>query len=302
MNSGVIAVDGGGTRCRLTYDGQYLEETGPANVGSDFDGAITQLLAGVARLAARAGLAQAQLARTPIYLGLAGCVSPEISARVAARLPFAHILVEDDRRAAVRGALGQDDGAVAHCGTGSFLARQHHGQIRLAGGWGAVLGDEASACWVGRRALSLTLEACDAISPHSDLTRLMVQRFGGPPGIVAFGVEARAHDLGRIAPDVTARAAQGDPVARRIMTEGAAYLVRILDIMGHGPDHPLCLTGGIAAQYAPFLPSVLGARIKAPASTPLDGALALARAFAARVAPVDGAQYGSMPLSMKGTL
>ncbi|MBE3639635.1 BadF/BadG/BcrA/BcrD ATPase family protein [Mangrovicoccus algicola] len=281
MTRPVIAVDGGGTRARLSYDGRCTVETGPANVGSDFGRAVAGLRDGLARLAGCAGLDAAALAATPAYLGLAGCLSAELAGRVAAALPLDCARVEDDRPAAVRGALGDLDGAVAHCGTGSFLALQAGGRIRLAGGWGAVLGDEASAAWVGRRALSVTLDACDGIAAQSGLTRMLAERHGGPAGIVAFATAARPDELGRIAPLVTERAGAGDAAAAAILRQGAGYLARLLAALGHVPGRALCLTGGIGPHYAAVLPPDLAAGIRAPAGTPLDGALALARDMAA---------------------
>ena len=46
----------------------------------------------------------------------------------------------------------------------------------------------------------------------------------------------------------------------------------------------LCLTGGIAPHFAPFLPHDLRASVVAPDGAPLAGALALAREFAEELA------------------
>ena len=45
---------------------------------------------------------------------------------------------------ALRGALGEKDGIVVHCGIGSFAASRIDGKSRFAGGWGPVLGDEVT--------------------------------------------------------------------------------------------------------------------------------------------------------------
>ena len=54
LPSPVIAVDGGGTRCRLVLDrgpgpagGRVSVETGPANVTSDFDAALGEIRRGL---------------------------------------------------------------------------------------------------------------------------------------------------------------------------------------------------------------------------------------------------------------
>ncbi|WP_138466192.1 BadF/BadG/BcrA/BcrD ATPase family protein [Poseidonocella sp. HB161398] len=280
MSPAVIAVDGGGTRCRLSLDGRVTVETGPANLVSDPHGALARLRAGLGDLADAAGLPAAALAEIPAYLGLAGCLSSGLGGRIAAELPCPVLAVEDDRPAAVRGALGSAMGGLAHCGTGSFLARRSAEGIRLAGGWGAILGDEASAAWTGRRALSRTLDAADGLTAPSGLTEGLMQRLGGSAGIVAFAAGAGPAALGSLAPEVTARAAEGDPVAAGILAEGAGHIARVLAALGHRPGDPLCLTGGIGPAFAPYLPDGLQAGLREPAGTPLDGALAIARELA----------------------
>ncbi|QUS37262.1 BadF/BadG/BcrA/BcrD ATPase family protein [Falsirhodobacter algicola] len=272
----VIAVDGGGTRCRLSYDGRTEIEIGPTNVVSDRAGSIRRLTAGLSDLIARAGGRVA-----PVYLGLAGCIADTIAQDVARSLPFPILAVEDDRKAALRGALGQGDGAVVHCGTGSFFGLCRDGAVRLAGGWGSILGDEASAHWVARRALSLTLECEDGLRTHSDLSRDLLERLGGSSGIVAFAMTAGAARTAELAPFVTAAAAAGDSGGTAVMREGAAHIAATLAQMGYRPPMALCLTGGIGAQFAAFLPPEIAARLRPAAGRPIDGALALARGIAA---------------------
>ena len=168
----VIAIDGGGTQCRLALDdGKSIvaAETGSANVSTDFEGALSEISAGLDSLAERAGLTPESLSRIPAFVGLAGMTGETISKRLRTALPFTHVRIEDDRAAALRGALGEADGAIAHCGTGSFFAAQSQGTMRSAGGWGPVLGDEASAHFVGKAALSMTLKSIDGQCPASPL-------------------------------------------------------------------------------------------------------------------------------------
>ena len=155
----VIAVDGGGTRCRMalaTSSGTRIVEVGTANISTDFDAAVAEITLGLSQLAKAAGVNDDQLNRLPAYLGIAGTTGPELAGKLAQALPLDHARIEDDRRSALVGALGSRDGAIAHCGTGSFLGASTNGKMRFAGGWGPVLGDEASAQWVGRKSLAAT--------------------------------------------------------------------------------------------------------------------------------------------------
>ncbi|WP_133486836.1 BadF/BadG/BcrA/BcrD ATPase family protein [Aliiroseovarius marinus] len=278
----VIAIDGGGTRCRLalTSNGApVVVEVGSVNVTSDFDAAIDQLSRGVHKLATQAGRRVEDLATVPTYAGLAGVMDTAMGRKVAAALPQKHIRVEDDRHAALRGALGATDGVMAHCGTGSFIAAQVAGKSRFVGGWGAVLGDPASAQWVGRRALTLTLDVVDGLRAPSALSEHMLKAFTNSAGIVAFAAQARPADFGALAPAVTQLASDKDSMATQILTEAAQSIADLLPQLGWTPGMALCLTGGIGPLYAPYLPGDIAAHISAPLGAPLSGAIALAQSY-----------------------
>ncbi|WP_432448383.1 BadF/BadG/BcrA/BcrD ATPase family protein [Aliiroseovarius marinus] len=284
--SPVLAIDGGGTRCRLALRDRQedaIVELGSANVTTDFDAGISELIRGLDQLAARTGLSLAALSKFPAYVGLAGVAGEAIADRAAKALPFEHILVEDDRPSALVGALGAKDGIVAHCGTGSFLAAQSDGRRRFAGGWGPVLGDPASAQWVGRRGLTMTLNAVDGICDHSALSRYFLDRFSGAAGIVAFAATARPSEFGALAPQVTAHAEDKDRLARKVMQEAGDSIADALPVLGWLPGMTICLTGGIAPHYAPYLPDTMQSCIAAPLGSPLSGALALAQAFSEEI-------------------
>lgn len=273
----LIGIDGGGTGCRaraILPDGRRIDaQGGPANV-SRFDSALANLRALLADLAGRAGVADWRGARA--HLGLAGVVTPEIAARVAAALPLESAAVTDDQPTMIVGALGAEDGAVAAVGTGSFVGRQSDGAIRCLGGWGFVLGDQAAGAWLGRRLLEETLLAADGIAQQSELTRTILDRLGGAPGIVAFGFRAGPDEFAELAPAITAASDADDPVAKALMAEGAAYLVRALDALGWPADEPLVLAGGLGPAYAQYLPERTRAAVTPARGTALDGALALA--------------------------
>lgn len=287
-----IAIDGGGSRCRiaaLLADRVVTVETGPANVSTDFDGAIREIRRGLETLAAELGAPSESIATLPAYVGVAGVTGPVIAGQVEAALPFRRIRVTDDRPSALRGALGPRDGAVAHCGTGSFFGLQREGHMRFAGGWGARLGDEASAQWVGRKALALTLKTTDGRLTETSLTRALLERFIDPAGIVRFAGEAAPQDFGRIAPDVTRYAESGDPVARRILQIGADEIASGLTSIGWTVGDAVCLTGGIGPSFAPYLPETMRAALAEPDGEPLAGALSLARDLATETAGEPGA-------------
>lgn len=283
LNHAVIALDGGGTRCRLglrAAGAVTIVETGSSNVSTDFDGSVQQILAGLREIASRTGVPLDRLTGVPAFLGLAGVTGEEMAGRLRRALPFARVRIADDRPAALRGALGARDGLIAHCGTGSFFAAQIGGAMRFAGGWGPVLGDEASAQWIGRRALSVTLDQADGRHAASDLSEKFLGDFGGTAGIVRFAGTARPPDFGALAPTVTALAAGGDALARLVMQAGADIIAAALPDLGWRSGLPVCLTGGIGPHFAPYLPQPMQDAIVPRAGEPMDGAFALAEEFA----------------------
>ncbi len=274
-----MAVDGGGTRCRVACrigDTFHSVETGAANVSTDFDGALVQIKAGIEDLAGVLGVKVRDMIKWPAFVGLAGVTDARMADRLRAALGLTNARIEDDRPAALRGALGAQDGVIAHCGTGSFLAAQQDGVMRFAGGWGSVLGDEASAQWVGRRALSAALCAYDGTQVDTGLTQKLLADLHGPAGIVRFAGAATPAQFGALAPDVTAAARSGDQVAQLIMRAGADYIAGIAKQLGWQAGKAICLTGGIAMQYADYLPTDMQSAIRPPLGEPLTGALALA--------------------------
>ncbi|MDB6177362.1 ATPase [Paracoccus sp. Z330] len=280
LENAVIAIDGGGSRCRLacrTAERLFHVETGPANAFSDFDGAVTQVTAGLMQLAAQIGIDFADVVRFPAFIGLAGVVSPEIASRLRRHMPFTVMRIADDRPAALRGALGMQDGAIAHCGTGSFFAGQRGGTACLAGGWGAVLGDEASAKWIAHHALAAVLQSVDGMGAPSALTDRLLDELGGPAGVLTFASRSGPAEIAALAPRVTEAAAKGDQVARGIMHQGAGHIVAMLGAMQWQPDTRLCLTGGVGPHYRPYLPPELERVVDTPLGEPLDGAVALAQ-------------------------
>lgn len=279
-NNAVLAVDGGGTRCRVAceVDGiVHSVETGASNVSTDFEGALAEIRKGFDLLSGTLGIEAGQLTSWPAFVGLAGVTDQHIAKRLRGAIGLTNARVEDDRPAALRGALGAQDGLIAHCGTGSFLAVQRHGAMRLAGGWGSVLGDEASAQWVGRRALSQALCAQDGTQLQTGLTQKLLADMNGPAGVVEFAGTATPAQFGALAPEVTRAAKSGDAVARQILQAGADYILETSGRLGWKAGEAICLTGGIAPHYAGYLPADMQAAIRPALGEPLSGALALAR-------------------------
>lgn len=283
----VIGVDGGGSRCRFALAdaaGRVIarHEEGAANIASDFDTAAARIMQGVDAVRAAAQLPES--ARIVVHMGLAGANLPGAADRLKRSLGLADVAVEDDRRTAVTAALGGGEGAVASCGTGSFVCRQVGDQLLSIGGWGLALGDDASGAWLGQNALRRAVLAQDGLVPMTGLLRDISARTGGDrPQMVGFSLTARPADYATLAPLVVSAASTGDAEGQRLMRLGADYILAALTTLGHTPAAPLCLLGGVGPHYAallaqfpqqpPKLPAVSGALILAAraADIPTEG-------------------------------
>lgn len=280
----ILAIDGGGTSCRgrlFVAGGAMVEAVeGPANVFSDFEAALGRILKLIGALFDKAGLGPGASAETVAHLGLAGVIDAAGADAVAARLPFARSEVTSDQPTMIVGALGGRDGAVAAIGTGSFVGAQNGGAVRVLGGWGLAIGDQASGAWLGRELLKHVILAGDGIEEAAPVATRMLDRLGGVAGVTRFSLGARPADYGRFAPEVVVAAEDGDPLAARLMVTGADYIATALRTLGWSAGERLCLSGGLGPAYARWLPAEITAGLAAPDGTALDGATILARRLA----------------------
>lgn len=280
LTDGLIGVDGGGTSCRvaLLVHGKRADvRVGSANVTTDLPAAVATISEGLKRAAATVGLSLADIKDIPAYLGLAGVTGPRIAHQVTQALPLTNAWVADDRVVAVAGALAEADGTLIGMGTGSFLARQQGGTVRLMGGYGLILGDEGSGGWLGRALLGRVLRISDGLEPPSGLTDRVFSDFGrDTAAIVAFARTATPAEFGRFAPDLVAAATAGDPVGHELMQAGVGYILQGVRVLGWTPGEPICLMGSLATHYAAYLPESLTQAVMGPKGSALDGALALA--------------------------
>lgn len=282
----IIGVDGGGTGCRVAVgtsaDGILGQaEGGRANVASDPELAIRNVVAAVKAAAESCGIATERLKSATAHLGLAGVMTAQDADKVAAAVPYDHVTVTDDRPTALNGALGGQDGFLLSVGTGTIAAACTAGTYRSIGGWGFHLGDQASGSWLGQECLRQVLLCHDGLEQHSDLTRALLAKFQDDPNeIVAFSMSAKPGDYGTFAPDVVASAHVKDPVGQKIVHAGADHLRKCLGVLGFNAGDPLCLTGGVGPYYADYLPADITAGLLVRKGNALDGAFNFALANA----------------------
>ena len=277
-----IGIDGGGTSCRAavaTADGAVLgsAKVGAANILTDLDGALDNIVAAAKAAFADAGIDPDTYTSANALLGLAGSNVEGVTERLLAKLPFRRSEVVTDAQIALQGAFGHADGAIAIIGTGTAYLSRRDGKLRHFGGWGFVVADQGSGARLGQALLQECLLVSDGVRQGSDLTAEVLREFGDEPSrMVAFARYAVPSDFGRYSPKVFAAANSNDPVGVRILQAGAAAIDETLDAVVRAGGESICLLGGLSPYYPQWLSEAHRSRLVAAKSDALSGAVALA--------------------------
>lgn len=286
MQSLMLGIDGGGTRCRgrLTdAQGQLLAEArgGPANVWSHFEAAIDAIERVIDDLFTQAALPAAARAQAVLVAGLAGANVASVKARLESWQPVCQSrYVFTDVETACAGAHNGAPGAVFITGTGSQGAAWDGTQFTLLGGWGFALSDVGSGAVLGQRALRLALLAHEGIVPSSALTqRIMAHYHDSPEQMLIWSRQATPADWGRIVPDVFAAAHADDVHGAALVQQTAADIAQMIQPLLARSHGKLALMGGLAAPIQPWLPADIAALLVPPQGDALSGALRLASQF-----------------------
>ncbi len=235
-----LAVDAGGTKTEFllaTEDRELARaRTGTIKrVNADAATAEKNLDEALAQLQRSTGVSMTQVERTCV--GTSGDTVPLVTewlqqsfrARVSGPL-----LLVGDVAIALDAAFAGGRGVLALAGTGSnAAARDGHGTIITAGGWGPMLADQGAGHWIGMEALRRGFLARDEQRP-TQLLEAARKLWNLPTedALIEFANTQPATQYGaQLAPEVVACAAQGDAVAIEILKRGGAdlaYLVALL--------------------------------------------------------------------------
>lgn len=285
----LIAVDGGGTGCRVavgTATKGVLGEGkgGPANINNSFEGTIGSIIDAVGHALAQAGLEDADLALSTAHVGIAGADTAAIRDRAVAALPFGKCTVTGDRDTSVVGVLGAQDGFVIALGTGTIIARQQGGVISTVNGWGFNTSDHGSGAWLGHRLITRVLLSEDGMETVTPLCTEISAQLSGLSGLVAFSQSAKPAEYARFARGIFSAAKDGDALALDLLREGAAFLERGLVALGFEDGDMLSLSGGVGPHYQPYLSERFTRNVVPAKGSALDGAFLLARLAAEETA------------------
>jgi glucosamine kinase len=281
-------IDGGQSSTRAvvgTSDGRILGRGaagGADEVGADANSTRLRdaLRDAVAAALANAGLPDNASFDTVVagvsgYSGACVGLSPDLNARETILLHDAPI--------ALAGAFDRDGGIVVIAGTGTvvYAAYADSTEAQTYGGWGYLFGDEGSAFWLVREALSQIMRHEDDGRPLDVQSAAMRAYFGFDSlrEIVAATYSGRLtrDRLASYAPKVL-QAPPFDHLARR----GSQRLAELVGAAVRGGARPrVALIGGMFANadYRERVSSAierLAVRVVAAERTPAEGALLLA--------------------------
>lgn len=295
----LLGLDVGGTSSRalLSDTSGRTVGTGHAGGGNPNTHPPEQAVEQVAR-AVRTALSETAPERvSAVVLGMAGIsklTDPAVSGMfeqawrtLGLRCPVRSV---SDSEVAFAAGTASDSGTVLIAGTGSIVARiAGHRLDGTLGGYGWVLGDEGSAFWLGREAVSTTLRTLDlgedrhdplvasvlsellpefatTGEPDSMLVRRLVSLLGSGPPV----------RLAELAPLVTASAVEGGGKAVEILSRAARMLAEdVLSVREETDESPIVLAGSLLSGEGPLDEAVraeLRARSVAPLITAGPGA------------------------------
>jgi len=231
-----------------------------------------------------------------VGIGAQGCDTQEHCSKLAAALEALGLpaTVVNDAALLVP-AAGLDSGIGLVAGTGSIgVGTDRSGAALFAGGWGWVLGDEASAPAIVREATRAALAACDDGRADDGLLAALLAHFGvadAPALARAVNDDPTPENWGPGAPAVFQAADAGSLLARNVIDDAARALQKLLTrLVDRGAVGTTVVAAGSVIVNQPRLADRLRAHLarEYPALDlrvlevpPVAGALALAQRRAA---------------------
>lgn len=310
-----LGIDGGGTKttCAVGDENRLLvtATAGPSNIVRVGEALARESLQQCVRQAcAAAGVSLDDIVHTCV--GGSGAARPELAAivrEIVGEIISTPVDVVGDIQTALEAAFDCGPGVVVIAGTGSIAyGRDGDGSTFRAGGWGFAIGDEGSAHWIGRTAVSAVLRASERESGSATagllkkgLTKESLSKDSLAEDLFKVWLVDSLLDLARAAnsippPDFAALfpavAASGDELARQVLrsagrelAEIAAVVIRRLFAGNDISVVPVAMTGGVF-RHASIVRDVFynelrrvdpRVQVNPKVVDPVEGALRMAR-------------------------
>lgn len=275
----ILGVDGGGTKTRLIVadgTGHVLTSVsgGPSAIIGDN---VNDSADAIAKLATEALLAAGIPDEVPSVLcaGVAGAGRDEprnaLRRALRSREVADEVIVTTDAQIALADAFGHDGaGLVLIAGTGSVaFGRSPAGMEDRCGGWGPVLGDEGSALWLAKRALSAVTAAADGREPETTLLGglMTAAQCDEPEDLIKWAAVAEREEIAALAAVVLRAAENGDQRANTLTAIAAEELVLHVRTLARRlfiderAAVPVAITGGLV-QRGSYMRKLVEHRMK----------------------------------------
>lgn len=262
----IVAVDGGGSRCRLAAFSQQGELLGRvvvdehASLSMGVRSAWQHIDHGLHKLRRQLG-EDAMWQPSVLCMGLAGSLQQVKRDEFLALLPNGvKALLHTDGYAQLIGATEGQPGICLAVGTGSVIHwLDREGRKGMAGGWGFPVGDQGSGAWLGMRLLQIYIAHRDGNASSSAMTTLAENRIGTCVSTIQqWTTQSRSGVLAQLAPLVFEAAAAGDPCALELIDEAVEQCMQLIRLAP--TDLPVFVVGGVGEQLSSVFTRELGDR------------------------------------------
>lgn len=261
----VVGVDGGGSHTRvLLADASGATLARVEGVGSALRPGEESVAADVIKTLIHEALAKAERTDTRpsvCVVGVAGAgqerAAQALWSALAKHRVADDVSVQADAAIAMDDAFGDSAGVLLIAGTGSVAySKGLDGRLERCGGWGPNVGDEGSAHWLGRRALSVVTAANDGREPETALTGaiLTALELETLDDVIPWAATATPALYAQLAPVVAQVAATGDLRANALVSfcvEELALHVRTLArrcFTDERASIPVAFAGGLLSR------------------------------------------------------
>jgi glucosamine kinase len=141
-----------------------------------------------------------------------------------------------------------------------------------------LLGDRGSGAWLGLEAVRNTAMVFDGFAAETELTAHVKDIAGHSMiDISRWAARATPKEYAALAPKIFDLAGSNETSSKVIVREGAEAITMLVHSLLARGNKRVCLLGGLAAVYPPYLTEDITSKLVPPKADALDGAILMAR-------------------------
>ncbi len=236
----ILSVDGGATKTFATLFNDRTGEIGGIGISgpSNYFSVPVPVASNNINDAIKKALGSGKIENLDVIFGIAGYGDSQTADSIGTEMVNGimkgkDFRLENDGTFAYRMANLFSDGAIFAPGTGSIGIYQENGILKRIGGWGWFAGDDGSASWIAKRAITLAENQYDGIADGSSLIKLVEEYYRNTFKEAINQLESNhpKREVAMMAPLVSELARQGDGSAMSILMEAGTYDAAALNSM-----------------------------------------------------------------------